>query len=61
MRISIEGPELAAVDFHEALNIFKSQDSSLNIDLYATSDVKLCDYTVCMCVCIYIYLYLQSN
>ena len=26
MRISIEGPELAAVDFHEVLNIFKEKN-----------------------------------
>ena len=26
MRISIEGPELAAIDFHEVLNIFKEKN-----------------------------------
>ena len=26
MRISIEGPELVAVDFHEILNIFKEKN-----------------------------------
>ena len=26
MRISIEGPELEAVDFHEVLNIFKEKN-----------------------------------
>ena len=31
MRISIEGPELAAVDFHEVLNILKKKNHRIQI------------------------------
>ena len=32
MRISIEGPELAAVDFHEVLNVLKRKITGFNTE-----------------------------